>query len=375
MGDEKIPGQQAQGQPSGRSEPTSSTPEAPSTPKALDAASRGNTPSDTPSDRPSDADIITQENEIREAEAIRIPFLGDMEELTALAAEYEGGSEVFRTKIHSLSRDYSGFRRSRGDGNCFFRAFVFAYLDNLIATGDYSERSRVLSQIQEIRKKLLDCGYQELVFEDSQQHLLNQLNSIKVGHDGLTQEVLLINMRDSEVSNMIVSFLRLATSAELASRAEFFAPFIMGMTADELTVEAFRRRCVEPMGEEADHVHIVALCDMLQVSVRVLYLDRTMDTTGGNGSTVNEHDFVPEALAEAAKKGDSTAAARVVPRVHLLYRPGHYDILTPKPSAALPNSTESAAATGGLDDLSVSRSIAATLAAVQGISDSSHRGW
>jgi hypothetical protein len=37
----------------------------------------------------------------------------------------------------------------------------------------------VLSQIQEIRKKLLDCGYQELVFEDSQQHLLNQLNSIK----------------------------------------------------------------------------------------------------------------------------------------------------------------------------------------------------
>jgi hypothetical protein len=41
MGDEKIPGQQAQGQPSGRSEPTSSTPEAPSTPKALDAASRG----------------------------------------------------------------------------------------------------------------------------------------------------------------------------------------------------------------------------------------------------------------------------------------------------------------------------------------------
>lgn len=47
------------------------------------------------------------------------------------------------------------------------------------------------------------------------------------GGDGLTREMLLISMRDAEVSNMIVSFLRLATSAEIDSRAEFFAPFIM----------------------------------------------------------------------------------------------------------------------------------------------------
>ena len=43
----------------------------------------------------------------------------------------------------------------------------------------------------------------------------------------MTQDVLLANMRDEMVSNMIVMFLRLVTSAELQRRADFFAPFIM----------------------------------------------------------------------------------------------------------------------------------------------------
>ena len=41
--------------------------------------------------------------------------------------------------------------------------------------------------------------------------------------------------------------------------------WLQGMSDEGLTVEQFRRRCVEPMGEESDHVHIVALTDALQV--------------------------------------------------------------------------------------------------------------
>lgn len=39
----------------------------------------------------------------------------------ALSAEYKDGSEVFRNKISGIERTYHGMRRSRGDGNCFFR--------------------------------------------------------------------------------------------------------------------------------------------------------------------------------------------------------------------------------------------------------------
>ena len=43
----------------------------------------------------------------------------------------------------------------------------------------------------------------------------------------MTADLLLVNLRDDCVSNMIVMFLRLVTSAELQRRQEFFAPFIM----------------------------------------------------------------------------------------------------------------------------------------------------
>lgn len=64
---------------------------------------------------------------------------------------------------------------------------------------------------------------------------------------------------------------------------------------------------VDPMYRESDHIHISALTAALGVSVRVEYMDR------GNGEEVNHHDF-PEGSP---------------PFMHLLYRPGHYDILYP----------------------------------------------
>lgn len=64
---------------------------------------------------------------------------------------------------------------------------------------------------------------------------------------------------------------------------------------------------VEPMFKESDHIHIIALSAALKVGVRVKYMDR------GNTPEVIAHDF-PE--------GSS-------PAIHLLYRPGHYDILYP----------------------------------------------
>lgn len=73
----------------------------------------------------------------------------------------------------------------------------------------------------------------------------------------------------------------------------------------------FCQKSVEPMGEESDHIHIIALSDALQVPIRVVYLD-------GNQTSVNHHDFFPEGTQSTE------------PFVVLLYRPGHYDILYPK---------------------------------------------
>jgi hypothetical protein len=64
-------------------------------------------------------------------------------------------------------------------------------------------------------------------------------------------------------------------------------------------VDTFCRKFVEPMGEESDHIHIVALCDALQVPVRVLYLDNSgaMMLQQGSSLEVNSHDFVPRQVS------------------------------------------------------------------------------
>ena len=47
---------------------------------------------------------------------------------------------------------------------------------------------------------------------------------------------------------------------------------LQGMCDDAVSVEEFCRRHVEPMGEESDHVHIVALTDALQVPASCLLM-------------------------------------------------------------------------------------------------------
>lgn len=49
---------------------------------------------------------------------------------------------MFLAKIKRLEGMYASIRRARGDGNCFFRSFVFAYMEHLVFTADLTERNR-----------------------------------------------------------------------------------------------------------------------------------------------------------------------------------------------------------------------------------------
>jgi len=91
----------------------------------------------------------------------------------------------------------------------------------------------------------------------------------------------------------------LLTSKQLQLEGEFYQNFMEGGR----TVAEFCNTEVEPMYKESDHIHIIGLTAAASLGVRVVYLDR--------GEAAVHHDF-PE---------DSQ------PQVHVLYRPGHYDIL------------------------------------------------
>lgn len=59
-----------------------------------------------------------------------------------LLAEYANGSQVFLDKISSLQSMYGSMRRTRGDGNCFFRSFIYRYLEWLLLQQQEEECQR-----------------------------------------------------------------------------------------------------------------------------------------------------------------------------------------------------------------------------------------
>ncbi|KAJ6703248.1 UBIQUITIN THIOLESTERASE PROTEIN OTUB [Salix viminalis] len=264
-----------------------------------------------------DGDIMQQQSSV--------PFVGDKEPLSALAAEYQSGSPILLQKIEMLGDKYVAIRRTRGDGNCFFRSFMFSYLEHILEKQDRVEVDRIKANVEECRKTLQSLGYVDFTFEDFFALFLEQLDDVLQGNEtSISHEELLNRSREQSVSDYVVMFFRFVTSGEIRKRSEFFEPFVFGLT--NTTVEQFCKSAVEPMGEESDHVHITALSDALGVPIRVVYLDRSSCDAGG--VSVNHHDFVPVPgnLPSATGAGSES----IDPFITLLYRPGHYDILYPK---------------------------------------------
>ncbi|KAJ7545426.1 hypothetical protein O6H91_09G119500 [Diphasiastrum complanatum] len=242
------------------------------------------------------------------------------EPISVLAAEYESGNPVFKAKIEKLASLYGAIRRARGDGNCFFRSFMFSYLEYILETKNGAEVARVLKSVESCKRALIGLGYAEFTFEDFLAVFVEQLESVLPGTtSSISVDTLVDRCRDQYVSNYVVMFFRFVTSCEIRQRADFFEPFIYGTS--NLTVQQFCKASVEPMGEESDHVHITALTDALGVPVRVVYLDRSLGDSG-KVAEVNHHDFIPASSPSPEKSA--------VPPVTLLYRPGHYDILYAK---------------------------------------------
>lgn len=254
----------------------------------------------------------------------RKPLIGDLEAMESLRAEYVNGSQAFVRKIDGLSGEYTGLRRTRGDGNCFFRSFLYAYLEYLLLRNDEVESQRFVHALEAAKGLLLRGGYEELVTEDAMSVALSHANGIVIAGTGIEGSMdaptLLANFRDAEVSNSLVMLLRFIVSAEIKTRAEHFAPFVLGQY-DVADVDAFCQRHVDVMGEESDHIHAQALTDALRVPLRIVQIDSGHGGAGADAAPANVVDMAPEDAASEAE--------RAPPRVTLLHRPGHYDILYP----------------------------------------------
>ncbi|XP_017844904.2 LOW QUALITY PROTEIN: ubiquitin thioesterase otubain-like [Drosophila busckii] len=247
--------------------------------------------------------IMQQQREIEKEISESTPLVSELMPLTCLGAEYNG-DDVFTAKIQDLSKKYKFIRRTRPDGNCFFRAFAYSYLEYLITNNSAYQEFQKLAESS--KNKLVELGFPSFTLEDFHETFMEVIKRVcpdnPAGPDEVKNELHKI-FNEQGYSDYVVVYLRLITSGKLQEDADFYQHFIEG----DYSIEEFRHQEVEPMYKESDHIHIIALCTALGVGVKVEYLDR------GEGGTVKAHDF-PEGSES---------------KVYLIYRPGHYDILYP----------------------------------------------
>lgn len=248
-----------------------------------------------------DLAIERQLNEI-EQETKAQPLVGERRSTALIENDYKDSDPVFKTKAKDLASRFSEFRSIRGDGNCFYRALVFAQLERILT--DKKETERFVKVASGWKERLFKLGFPEMTTEDFCDTFIEQLGLLTSGETN--EDGLMAKINDDGVSNYLVMFLRLVTSGYLQENQEFYQNFI-----ENTTVRDYCSANIEPMFKVADHLMISSVSHGLGIPLRIEYIDRT--DGGGNGE--QHHDFLPEGAKEADIK------------LVFLYRHDHYEVL------------------------------------------------
>ncbi|CAE7052375.1 unnamed protein product [Rhizoctonia solani] len=255
------------------------------------------------------------------------PLITKITRLSELKEDYRNpGSDrstIIRRKINYLRFElgYTGLRRARGDGNCFYRSFAFCYLEQILFADDRA--LAVISALEhlEIAQNLLEAAIPNNKFS-KQMHLFlrDLIRNIELGKTD--QKRLLRTFQDPRDSDDIVAYVRLLASAYIRLTPEMHASvFHPDDPAVVISPVDFCRYFVEEMNQDADHLQISALSRTLNVAVYIFRLDEKIDGVAPNDQDIPAH----------CTRFTTTDSPTVTEPVALLFRPGHYDILERQP--------------------------------------------
>lgn len=167
--------------------------------------------------------IINQQNQIL-LEVQSYPLIGPLSSPTLLIPEYESNIDArsgFIPGLNYLASKYL-MRKIRGDGNCFYRSFLFSYLENIISDYNNSyedellkrravnEHTRMLKRIQDCKEELIILGYSEIAFECFYDVTLELIQDLLQQ----SRDTLFLKFQEDGPSEYYVWFMRLLTAGE-----------------------------------------------------------------------------------------------------------------------------------------------------------------
>ncbi|KAJ6031493.1 Ovarian tumor otubain [Penicillium herquei] len=238
---------------------------------------------------------------------IQGPLVSPKQSSHGISMEYANADPTFITKTNALAITHPMARLMKGDGNCGWRAVAFGYFETLFNLRDTVRVERELRRFQSLNSLLDQVGHQQELYEifvDATEELFTQ--TLTAIHNGDHDETYLVNAFNVEYSSTaVITHFRLLTSAWMKLNPHRYQAFL------SLPIDQYCSSRIEPVRTEIDEVGLQALVSGViedaGLGVEILYLDRS------EGDTVTPHQ-----LSQNCPSGAT---------IHLLYRPGHYDLL------------------------------------------------
>ena len=151
-----------------------------------------------------------------------------------LKAEYVGNpNRNFMHGIESLNTQYEALRRVRGDGNCFFRGFIFALCERLLPSfsgasesDNVTLRRHIQGTIQHSKHALLAVGYRDVAIDTFWETFVDYLAAMETrSYAELVRDF----QTEGGEAEYLVWYMRLLTAGYMKQQQEMFQPFIDGL--------------------------------------------------------------------------------------------------------------------------------------------------
>ena len=260
----------------------------------------------------------------------------------------------FRMGCDYLATKYQKYRAIRGDGNCYYRAFLYALCEHLYnhtggdtssdtnintnttsnANASVGELKRIQDYVNQSIEDIVKCGYDRFaidIFHEEMVDLLTTISNLILTRERSSFDIIDKRLNEENAtSDYCVWFLRVLTSTYLKSDPDRFVHFLDD--PNYFDVPSYCAREIEPMGKECAMVGVLALAEAFGVNVEIEYMDgrELVGTPTQNGGSINslvKHSFGRECENENGTGGMGRAQPLCIT---LLYRPGHYDIIYKK---------------------------------------------
>ncbi|XBI51735.1 hypothetical protein VPH35_034216 [Triticum aestivum] len=193
--------------------------------------------------------------------------------------------------VQILCQRYVHFRRTRGDGNYFYRAFFFSYLENLGQMQDsQAEVTRLMEHVAVSRQNFCRLKWEKAYFLNPEEYfssVVSELNHlVNSVANGLSSDVLYKRSLEEIMPLRIISLLRLLAETEIRTREADYKSFI----PEKMNVHQYCYKEVRPLDVKPTMLAMRALTYALGIPLRLEILGR--DLMAGH-LQVKRLDFFP----------------------------------------------------------------------------------